>query len=187
MDHLSTLGEVPLRNYLYRNRGGWPSFEDVSAQAGINQKSVSNGAVYVDLDNDGDLDIVTNNINGDAFIMRNDLNSPDSTMPKKANYLTVKLNGDSLNTDGIGTTVYAYSKGLTQMAEQYPVRGYLSSVDNRIHFGAANATFDSIKIVWPDQKMQAIPHPQMNGILAVNYKNAESRFNPGQQPFASGF
>ncbi len=170
MDHLGSLGSVPLRNYLYRNKGDC-SFEDISAAAGITETSISNGAVYADLDNDGDLDIITGNINSNAFIMRNNTNTPGDTATKN-NYLTLKLNGDTLNKDGIGATAYSYSKGLTQMVEQYPVRGYLSTVDNRLHIGLGTHTIDSLKIVWPDGKAQTISHPSINKVMALNYKDA---------------
>lgn len=173
-DHLTALGTVPLRNYLFINKGGF-TFEDVSKQAGINQTSISNGAAYVDLNNDGNLDIVTNNINGDAFIMRNDIDRNEDSS-KRNNYLTIKLNGDSLNRDGIGTVVYAYCKGLNQMVEEYPVRGYLSTVDNRLHFGFGKKKPDSLKIVWPDEKMQVIDYPGVNKILEVNYKDAMEEY-----------
>ncbi len=151
-DQLAALGNVSLRNYLYINHGGL-TFEDVSQKAGINQTSISNGAAYADLDNDGNLDLVTNNINGNSFIMHNDINKQADT-GRRNNYLTLKLNGDTLNKDGIGTIAYAYSNGLSQMVEQYPVRGYLSAVDNRLHFGFGKKAPDSIKIIWPDGKMQ---------------------------------
>jgi hypothetical protein len=173
-EQLDALGSLSLRNYLYLNKGGL-RFEDVSEKAGIDQTSISNGAAYADFDNDGDLDIITNNINGDAFIMRNDIEDPSDTS-KKDNYLTVKLNGDSLNKDGIGTVVYAYSKGVKQMLEQNPVRGYLSSVDNRLHFGFGNSYPDSLKIIWPDHKMQVINHPAGNRIVQVNYKDASADY-----------
>lgn len=168
---LDALGSLSLRNYLYVNKGGL-SFEDVSEKAGIDQASISNGAAYADLDNDGDLDIITNNINGNAFIMRNDIDKRSDT-GNKNNYLTLKLNGDILNKDGVGTVAYAYSRGVTQMLEQNPVRGYLSTVDNRLHFGFGNSYPDSIKIIWPDLKMQVIQHPDINKILQVNYKDAD--------------
>jgi enediyne biosynthesis protein E4 len=179
MDHLASLGSVSLRNYLYHNNGGF-TFEDISEKAGINQLSISNGAVYADLDNDGNLDIITNNINSNAFIMHNDNNAIDSA--KKNNYLTIKLNGGSLNKDGIGSTVYCYSKGLTQMIEQYPVRGYLSSVDNRLHVGFGNKNIDSLKIIWPDGKMQIINNPSLNKILLLNYKDAGDAYHQTNQP-----
>ncbi len=174
IEHLASLGSIELRNYLYLNKGGF-SFEDVSKQAGIDVLSISNGAVYVDLDNDGNLDIVTNNINGNAFIMHNDLGKAADKNGKN-NYLAIKLNGDIFNKDGIGTIVYTYSKGLVQMLEQYPVRGYLSSVDNRLHLGFGNKNADSLKIIWPDGKMQVINHPSLNKVLQVNYKDANTEF-----------
>ncbi len=178
MEHLAELGNVSLHNYLYLNKGGL-TFEDISAKAGIDQTSISNGAAYADLDNDGNLDIIINNINGNAFIMRNDINTninKQTDSAKKNNYLTIKLNGDSLNKDGIGTIAYAYTKSLTQMTEQYPVRGYLSTVDNRLHFGFGNSSPDSLKIIWPDGKTQVINHPLANRIVQVNYKDADELF-----------
>jgi hypothetical protein len=166
MDHLAALGPVELRNYIYRNKGDL-TFEDVSEKAGIDELSISNGAVYADLDNDGDLDIVTNNINGNAFIMRNDVNSPPAP-----NYLMLTLIGDTLNKDGFGAKVYAYSRTRTQMVEQYPVRGYLSSVDNRLHFGFGRETVDSLKIIWPDGRSQVIKSPPLNRIMLLNYADA---------------
>jgi hypothetical protein len=176
MDHLASLGSVSLHNYLYKNKGG-VLFDDVSSSAGIDQTSISNGAAYADLDNDGDLDIITNNINGKAFIMRNDVNDKKDSSNNK-NYITIKLNGDSLNKDGIGAIVYVYNTQATQSVAQYPVKGYLSTVDSRLHFGLDSNSVDSLKIVWPDGKTQLIQHPAINKILAVNYSNAISADHP---------
>jgi hypothetical protein len=180
--HLDSLGPASLRNYIYRNKADL-TFEDISAKAGIDEKSVSNGAVYADLDNDGDLDIITSNVNTAAFIMQND---NDDAKEKKNYYLAVKLNGDSSNKEGIGTVAYAYSNGLTQMLEQYPVRGYLSTVDARLHFGFGNSSIDSLKIVWPDGKIQLIQHPHSDTIVQVNYKDA-GVVNNSEQMSASTF
>jgi len=150
---------LPMRNYLFRNKGDM-RMEDVSVAAGIELPTVSNGAVYVDLDNDGDLDIVTNNINQPASVMRND-------GVGGAHYLTVRLQGDSLNRDGVGAVVYAYSKSGMQMLEQYPVRGYLSSVDARLHFGMGHAVVDSMRVVWPDGSAQLVGGPLADTILVV--------------------
>jgi len=169
MERLTAMGPLKLRNYLFRNKGG-VSFEDVSADAGIGETGISNGAVYADLDNDGDLDIVTNNINGPAFVRRND--TRPQAGGKKSNYLTLRLEGDSLNKEGIGAVVHAYSKGLTQMVEQYPVRGYLSTVDDRLHFGFGTGGVDSLKIVWPDGRLQVMVHPPVDTILTLRYTDA---------------
>jgi len=177
-NQLAALGSLTLRNYLYKNNGNL-TFEDVSQQAGISESSISNGAAYADLDNDGDMDIVTNNINGAAFVMRNDIiNSGDTS--KKYHYLTIKLDGDSTNKDGIGSKVQVYCKGLVQVAEQYPVRGYLSTVDSRLHFGFGSNTPDSLKIVWPDGRMQVISKPGINRLLTIHYKNADKFYTAGK-------
>lgn len=169
MNKLTDRGNLSLKNYLFLNNGNL-TFKDVSNEAGIDQPSISNGAAYVDLDNDGNLDMVVNNINGNAFIMRNENQAADST--KRNNYLTIQLIGDSLNTEGIGTKVYAYCGTMKQMVEQYPQRGYLSSVDSRLHFGFGQKSLDSLEIIWPAKKIQVIYHPSMNRILRVNYKDA---------------
>lgn len=169
MERLSSIGPLSLRNYLFRNNGGL-AFQDVSESAGITETGVSNGAVYVDLDNDGDLDVVTNNINGPAFIRRNDSD------PK--NYLTIRLTGDSTNREGIGTTIDAWCKGQRQRLSEYPVRGYLSSVDSRLHFGFGHDVADSVKITWPDGRQQFIPHPAMNRILFAAYPATDFTLDP---------
>ena len=176
IDHLSSLGSVKMHNYLYRNKGDC-IFDDITNNAGFDELAISNGAVYADLDNDGKLDIITNNINGDAFVMHNDT-AISSDTAKKNNYLTIQLIGDSLNRDGIGAKLFAYSKGIAQMVEQYPVKGYLSSVDSRLHLGFGNNPADSLKIEWPNGKVQSIMQPVMNKITAINYKDAVNNISP---------
>ena len=180
MEHLTELGSVRLRNYLFHNKGNL-SFEDVSVQAGIDDLSISNGAVYADLDNDGDLDLVTNNINGEAWVLRNDLDR-GSSVGASPGYLTVQLHGDSLNRDGIGAKVFAYGRSYVQSVEQYPVRGYLSSVDQRLHFGLGQRPLDSIRIVWPDGRWQVIDHPAMNRIMRVDHVDARNEIKTGDIP-----
>lgn len=174
-ERLKSMGPLSLRNYLYKNNGNL-TFDDVSKSAGIEQLSVSNGAAYADLDNDGDVDIVCNNINSSAFVMRNDVrNSVDTS--KNSNYLSIQLLGDSLNKEGIGARVLAYSKGLVQTTEQYPVRGYLSSVDNRLHFGFNSGAVDSLKVCWPDGKVQLINKPAINSQVVVSYNTGLLNMN----------
>ena len=158
LEHMSALGPLALRNYLFHNTGGL-LFEDISESAGITETGIANGAVYVDLDNDGDLDLVINNINGPASIRRND--------SRPNNYLTIHLRGDSANRDAIGATIRAYTKHQSQSVAQYPVRGYLSSVDSRLHFGFGRETVDSLLITWPNGKQQTLSHPAINTILDV--------------------
>jgi enediyne biosynthesis protein E4 len=174
MAKLRERGPLMLRNYLFRNKGGQGSggaasggltFEDISDSAGIGGASISNGAVYVDLDNDGKLDIVTNNVNGPAFVLHN--------QTKGGHYLTLRLEGDSMNKEGIGAVVTAYNGGMKQLVEQNPVRGYLSTVDDRLHFGFGSAArLDSLRVVWPGGRTQVLVHPQVDTILTLKYRDA---------------
>lgn len=197
MERLSEMGPVKLRNYIFRNKGEL-RWEDVSADAGITEATLSNGAAYADLDNDGDLDLVTNNVNGVAGILRNDLRETTAGAVADAgaaNFLTVQLRGDSLNPEGIGAVVYSYSPGMSQVVEEYPVRGYLSSVDSRLHVGLGNAVPDSVKVVWPDGKRQVVVGPGVNKVLELRYSEAvagndalartDALDGPGGQPYFS--
>ena len=117
---------------------------------GIDQRAVSSGAVYADLDNDGDLDLVVNNINQEAFVYRN-----NSREQGGGSYLAVKLQGKGGNTEAIGAKVYAFSNGMKQYEEVNPARGYLSRVPAEVHFGFGQASkADSLVIIWPDGARQ---------------------------------
>jgi len=118
----------------------------------------------VDLDNDGDLDLVINNIDQDAFILRND--SPPG------HWLTLQLEGDPKNPEGIGAKAIVYTRQTRQLLELYPVRGFESSVDPRLHFGFGATTPDSLTVIWPDDRRQTIRHPKTDTILRIQYNNA---------------
>src|SRR3569833_2565317 len=154
MNKLSATGPASLRNYLYINKGGLV-FEDISASAGIDEKTISNGAAYADLDNDGDLDIITNNINDEAFVF---INNTNQTNKLPANhFLSISLKGDSLNTKAFGSKVYVYNDGKVQMQEENPARGYFSSVDQALVFGLGNHDhIDSLIVIWPNNTKQVM-------------------------------
>lgn len=169
---LSSLEHVNLPNYLFTNQKDL-RFENASEAAGINELSMSNGAAYVDLDNDGDLDLVVNNINQPAFLFINNLNTPDK---KAGHYLQVFLEGDSLNKRGLGTKLTVYNKGNIQVQEQQPARGYFSSVDQRLFFGLGDATqIDSLSVTWPDGKQQTLYHLTTDTTVTIYWKNAEKK------------
>ncbi len=153
-------------NYLFKNNGNL-TFSNVTKDWGFNQASNSNGAAYADLDNDGALDLIINNINKPAFIYHN-------IAPKNAhNYLQVNLKGNGKNTQGVGTKVYIYAKGAVQYEEQMPARGYQSSVSPILHFGMGNTVLiDSLKVVWLSGKRQLIKAVKTNQILTIEEKNA---------------
>ena len=144
-------GKVP--NVFFRNNGDL-TFQDVSMPWIGNEPSLSNGAAYADLDNDGDLDLVVNNINESAFVYRNDLPSDSS------NFLKIKLEGEGANRFGVGAKVKVFSEKDILLSEQIPSRGWLSSVDYTMHIGLGNASVDSIVVHWPDRKTQSVKSNQ---------------------------
>ncbi len=158
---------VKINKYSFKNLGDM-HFENTSAAWGFTQPAFSNGGVYADLDNDGDLDIVMNNINENAFIYEN--NSQNKTQHQ----LTVNIEGSNLNTQGIGANIRIfYGDHLQQFYEHQPARGYLSSDDARAHFGLGNiAKIDSLKIVWPDSSWQVLTDIATDHTISISQKNA---------------
>lgn len=166
---LEKIAEVKMPNYLYRNNGNL-TFADKSEAWGMTQVSISNGASYADLDNDGDLDLVVNNLNNQAFVYRN-----NADKVTKNSYLKVKLNGSVWNKAGIGTKVLLRYGGQKQYAEQYTSRGYKSSIDPIIHFGLGKRTIiDSVEITWPDGKYQLLRNVPCNQQIEVEYAHAQT-------------
>jgi hypothetical protein len=144
-------------------------FIDKSAEWGIRDTMLSNGAAYADLNNDGNLDMVTNNINHSACIYRN--------LSKAGHYLTLKFTGRTDNHFGIGTKAYVFCGKQMQYEQLMLTRGFQSSVEPRLHFGLNNKQqIDSLLIVWPDQTYQVIKNIKTNQQLVVDQKNAGGRF-----------
>ncbi len=164
-------GSIKMENYFFHNDGNL-SFSNTTKQTGLAVPSISNGAAYADLDNDGDLDLVVNNLNDAAFVWKNEIRKTinDSTR----NFLTVQLKGSPVNVSGLGSQLTLFSKDGKQFAEQSPVRGFSSSVDLRLHFGIGNITvIDSLKIKWPDDKEQVIKNVPANQVLVVKYEDVK--------------
>jgi hypothetical protein len=130
--------------------------------------------VYADLDNDGDLDLVINNIDDDAFIYENTLNSK-TQVDKTHHYLTVKLTGNSKNLGGIGATIRIYYQGKQQFYDQQPCRGYMSTDDAKAHFGIGTTDeVDSLRIRWADGKTELVKNIKANQTISLQYKNARA-------------
>lgn len=177
-------GSVKMDNYFFRNNGDL-TFENITTQAGFTNPSISSGAAYADLDNDGDLDLVVNNINQQAFVWKNELRQ--SISDSIENFLSVQLKGPQNNTSGIGCQLTIYNKGKQQFVEQSPVRGFSSSVDYRLHFGVdTSAVIDSLKLLWPDNKFQVLKNIKVNQLLTVNYTDAIETFSNNNQLFVDG-
>ena len=175
---LSKIPIVKIKNYGFHNNGD-ASFTDVTDNWGLTAPSFSNGAAYADLDNDGDMDMVINNINDEAFIYRNTLIDGDE---KISHFLGVTLKGDSLNKNGLGTWIEVYYKGKMQVIEQMPYRGYLSSMQIEPHFGLGETTqIDSLVVKWPGNKKQVISNVLADQVIVVDSKNASMVYD-WQQP-----
>lgn len=169
-------------NFLFKNNGNL-TFTNRASAWGLDQPSYSNGAAYVDFDNDGDLDLVTNNINDAAFIYRNTLNDKN----KSSNFLRIKLVGDKGNLQGLGAKVWVYQKDNVFYAEHQLQRGYKSTVEDVEHFGLGkgqDTTVDSVRIVWPSRKQQVLRNIPVNHVLALHEKDAVRKSE--QQVFKDG-
>jgi len=170
-EKLASLDHINLRNYLYLNHHDY-TFTDASASAGIDLPSMSGGAAYVDLDNDGDLDLVVNNIDAEAFVFINNTIQKGQSAPA-AHYLAVRLDGDSGNKHGFGAKVWIYNAGNRQLQEENPVRGYFSSVDTKLIFGlGAQTAADSILVEWPDGRQQQIGRTAADTLLVLTQHDA---------------
>jgi hypothetical protein len=158
---------VPLNKYAFVNQRNL-SFKNESAQLGFNKPSFSNGAAYADLDGDGDLDLVINNENMEAFVYRN-----MASEQLHHHYLKIKLNGNAPNTFGFGSRVTVYSKGNNQTLEEMPSRGFESSVDPVLNFGlGTDSIIDTLIVRWPNEKYQLLKNIKTDTVLVLNQKDA---------------
>jgi hypothetical protein len=175
---LSQIPQVKVHNYGFRNNGNL-TFNNVTTSWGLSTPSFSNGAAYADLDNDGDMDLVINNINDEASVYKNTIGDDTEKSPF---YISVKLKGDTMNRNGLGAWIELYYKGNHQAYEQTPYRGYLSSVQLEPHFGLGSVSkIDSLVIRWPNGKKQVLEQVRTNQTISLDIKNADQSFNWGEQ------
>ncbi len=165
-------------SYAFKNVGGY-TFKNQTSNWGITKPAFSTGGVYADLDNDGDLDLVVNNIDEAAFIYENTLNNKKQ-VAKGHHYLSVKLEGDGKNTGGIGASIWVYYQGKQQFYDQQPCRGYMSTDDAKAHFGLGDVTsVDSLRVRWADGKTQLLKNIRANQTINLSYKNSIGYISPG--------
>jgi hypothetical protein len=178
---IAKMPHVPLRSYAFRNNGDL-TFTNMAAAWGLGTPGFSNGAAYVDLDNDGALDLVVNSFNAPAAIYRNRAREIDSA----GHYLTVRLQGAGANTAGLGAKVMIAGHGTRQLVEVMPARGFQSSVDPRAHFGlGAASTVDSLIVVWPDRRYQVVTNVRADQAITLSQHDAGGRYpyaRPTAQP-----
>ncbi|MBA4852241.1 VCBS repeat-containing protein [Emticicia sp. BO119] len=165
---------IKLKNYAYHNKGNF-QFDDVTDKWGITDLTTSNGAAYADLDNDGDLDYIVNNINDSASVYRN---NSIQLKPQESNYLRIQLQGTGNNMMGIGAWLeIQYGNGQKQVYEHTPFRGYLSSVEPVAHFGLGKIQkVDQVKIVWQSGKSQILKDLKANQV--ITFKETDATMQP---------
>lgn len=172
---IDQMPSVKISNYVYRNNGDL-TFEDVTERWGLSTPSFSNGTAHADLDNDGNLDLVVNNINEPAFIYRN---RQQELHPGKNNYLRLRLEGTGDNVMGMGAFIeIEYGDGKKQFYEHTTYRGYLSSVEPVVHFGLGEHTnVDKLMITWPDSSIQELRDLSVNRVLTLRQEDAAEMKN----------
>ncbi|WP_183564094.1 VCBS repeat-containing protein [Mucilaginibacter sp. SP1R1] len=169
---IKELPSTKVSNYIFKNNGDL-TFKNVTKDWGLYEPTVANGAVYADLDNDGDLDLITNNLNEPARIYQN---NSDKINPQ--HFLKIKLKAIGKNTQAIGAKVtITTANNKQQVAELMPVRGFQSSVEPLIHFGLGKDPFiKKLVIRWPDGRYSAMDNVKANQTLQVN--EAETHTDP---------
>ncbi|MFK5889454.1 MAG: VCBS repeat-containing protein [Flavobacteriaceae bacterium] len=170
---INKMPSTPIENYAFKNNHDL-TFTNMANKWGLDKKTFSNGAAYADFDNDGDLDIIVNNVNQKTLIYEN-------TSDKKLNnnYLKTKLIGDAKNRFAIGTRVKLYYKDQIFDQECMPVRGFQSSVDYVLNFGLGKITqLDSLTVIWPNKKMQTLKNVAANQSLTLKIIDANSDVIP---------
>ena len=162
---------VPVPNYAYKNNKDL-TFDNAAEEWGLGVPSLSNGAAYGDLDNDGDLDLVVNNVNMQAFVYQNNTNELN-----QYNYLKLKFEGPEKNKFAIGTTVKLYYEDNVVLQELMPVRGFQSSMEYPMTIGLGYATtIDSIRVIWPNDKTTQLKNISANQTLTLKESDATESY-----------
>ena len=170
VDYLKLIQQLPvtrLNNYVFRNLDGI-NFKNINEQSGLTSKTVSNGAAYADFDNDGDVDIVTNNLNDQATLIRNNQNEI-----KGNNFLKIKLKGLAPNTYGIGSKIIVKTDSLEIVQEAFYTRGYASSVEPLLTIGVGRASRCDVKVIWPDGRESVAANVAVNEMTVVDQTSAK--------------
>lgn len=171
----SIIEKMPIKpqpNYAYRNKGDI-TFENANAKWGFELKTMSNGAAYGDLDNDGDLDLVINNVNTEAFVYQN------NSEKLGHNSIQVALKGSEGNPFALGSTVIFYFDSQQVRQELVPSRGFQSSMDYRLHQGLGKLTeLDSVRVIWPDHKTQLLTKVKANQLMQLSYSTELANYIP---------
>lgn len=171
-DFVAYMPSNPLTNFAYKNetqQPDIPKFSQKAKELGLGEPSFSNGAAYGDLDNDGDMDLVVNNVNMPAFVFQN--NSTN-------NHLKINFEGSAQNPFGLGARVSITANDKQQVAQHYLARGFESSVAPGLIFGLGDATkIDELEVVWPDHARQVLTNVQANQTITLKHRDAKDQFS----------
>ena len=162
---LQEIPTTPVHNYLYLNNGDL-KFTDVSTDAGFDKQTLSNGAAAADLDNDGDLDLVVNHLNAPAEIFRNTLVEDGNA----GSWIKFEFKGNGSNKNGIGASIRIFTPKGVLALENYPVRGYQSSMLAPLQTGLPSSQIDSAIVTWPDGNIQHLKDLKVNASNVVTYQ-----------------
>jgi hypothetical protein len=160
---VAKMPSTPIPNKFFHNKGNF-QFVDKAATYGLGQPSFSNGSAYGDLDNDGDLDLVVNNVNQESFVYKNQSREHNAN-----NYIGIKLKGNGKNTFAVGSVIKLFQGTQILSRELIPTRGFESSVDYKQIIGLGKGTVDSMTICWPDKTITRFIKPEINKVYEIVY------------------
>ena len=169
VDYKQLIDIIPsnkVANHAYHNQGNL-NF-DIYTSSGLLTEGFSNGAAYGDLDNDGDLDLIVNNVNMPSFVYENNSNNAEGS-----NFVKIILKGSEQNTKAVGATIRATSQSETQLFENQPIRGFQSSMDNRINIGIGKATEIDLEVIWPDNTVSNISQVKAGTTLELDIDDSK--------------
>ena len=183
VEDMPLINEIPekkVANYFFRNTGDL-RFQDVTSEWFQKEATFSNGCAYADLDNDGSLDIIVNNINEEAHILEN-------TSDRNKHFLKVNLNGSPNNRFGIGAKISAYTSNGVVSQEHFVTKGYLSAVPNTVYLGIGkDSILDSLKVIWPGGSYQTLKNVKANQLMALHIRDSKGDYYKEQTEAAKGF